>query len=1048
MEYRTAKRYTFRLKVGNATSVACHPLYGELVHKWTRREDEMYYEEGFDGELTFVGEDFEMIVGADISTKFELYVYRGENASEEYIKSTFMRTDGTTDMDRKTFKVKPVLGDMYKALVYGKADERNLTKLKPKQGKMSFMVSPMLQLYRPGEQYMYSVTSQGNISKREVMIESDVDRMRSVYHWWIEDNFSVYVNDTSAKGVYMSEEPIRPHASLPNTYRASLVGYKQYHVWEGVTTKGPNGYAMDIEFEVEDGASTYKISAIYIKLAEYPYTTFANYYDPGPNYREEIAPCTTKEFRLAFNHAIGQMVINVRRETIMLRPLFGKPTLTADTESSIISDDDPMFAGAQYRFTPHQRAIVKLINGDLAVTETADDGIRLVKNNENYYYSMDNFFLSRNFSVYPDAWGGLYDVNDAQFDKMAYQIGVSKTWLETLRNSNHSLNAYNKTNNDWYLLTSVIERLAHWCDSTIHFEDNREVGGVCDSLFLFGVPLGANYNVRRNVLTGDIWGRLMILQKSNILQLNYDTAATNAKITLEQVFTLLKNAFNCWYELYWWHNPVTGKDEKHLRIEHIQYYMNGHSYSNDARVVRNINEIVDVRNGKPLSYMSNNWEYDEKRCANRYAYSWMDNQSEYFDGYQMKVPEEYNIWGNSRTEERPIEWFSSDVDYLMANADQCSYEGFVVAQTAAWGSSAMNNYTYTDPSNGDNHTLQNGQLAMVYLQKKWMCYDIYSPKIRVNNEEAPYTDVVITAKLRQNTMKFRLAEGQTIRPEDAIVGMVRSGGGYAIGHVESISTDLSSDWIEATVNYDCEVPAGLTPGGSRVLPQVTTDYDDNEVMGFISRDGEQTLDVMVEQFGNNITGHLTIMESRGQVIASDDVVSVNEGQWEYTREEVLSYLRGVGDKTSEGMVANFGPAVMDYLDYLMKGGFVSVNEDTWWASYTTDELILHLANEGSATIDSLRNLFGEYVEETLTAIGVLNYCWPESDGVWKSSYLGVEFTSETEEAIYELLASTGGATAETVAMDVAEGNMKVENLLDCMVYNGILMKEEELYKLV
>lgn len=1044
MEYRTTRRYTFKIKVGSATSVACQPLYKDLTHGWQRRDGEMYFEENFEGEFTFVGADFERIANADITTKFELYIYKKERPGEEYVQGTFMKTDGETDWDHKSFKTKITLNDMYKALVYGKSDERNLTKIKPKQGKMAFKLKPILQLYRPGADYMYQVTDQGNAARKEVVAESDVQMMRTAYGWWMEDHFYASINNRDIRGMYVQERPIESHPSLLNTYVLTLTGYKQYFVFEGVTTREPNGCVMRclVTFDPTN-TSVIRIEDVSVTRngAGYGYSDYSQH-------PLVVSPCDNKEIRLAI-YGGGEEQFYLYRETVMMRPLFSRNTPPAVPSPAYrkLSDDDPMRSGNGYNYTTTQTTLRNVLNVDLSVTQNEEEGIQLVKNNERWYYASNEYFLKRNTSVYNEAWGTLFNPLVAGYGAMAFQIGVDKTWLTSLREAGYTmLIDATKDNKDWYLLTSVIEKLAHWCDSTIHFEDNRSVGGVCDSLFLFGVYEG-NPNRRTNVLNGDTWGRLMMLQKSNILQLNYDSAATNANITLEYVFELLKNAFNCWYELYWWHNPETGKDEKHLRIEHIQYFMNGHSYADDPRQVKNISALVDVRTGKPMSYRSNHYTYDEDRCANRIAFNWMDEQSEYFDGYQMKVPDEYNIWGNSKTEERPIEWFSSDVDYLMANPGQCAYEGFLIAQTAEWGSSVMNTYTYTDMSDGSNHTLQNGQMAMVYLQKKWMCYDIYSPKIRVNNEAAPYTDVVLTAKLRQNTMQFRLREGEEMSHEDIVMGMVKNGTIDARGYVESIKHELSSDWIEVTVNYDCEAPGGLNPGGSGVVPRVTTNYDDNEVMGYISRDGQQTMDAMVMEFGSTIVDHIADMEERNKVVVADNVVTVNESQWAYSREDVIDYLRGDGDKTLDGMRAHFGNGIDDYLDYLKKSGTVSENEGLWWATYTMDELITYLADMETETTSKLKDLFGAYVEDTLNALSPDNYCWQVEAGTWKSSYLGVEFTSETEVAIIELLSATGGATMQTVADDVAEGNVKVENLLDCMVWNGILIKEEELYKI-
>ena len=161
--------------------------------------------------------------------------------------------------------------------------------------------------------------------------------------------------------------------------------------------------------------------------------------------------------------------------------------------------------------------------------------------------------------------------------------------------------------------------------------------------------------------------RLYLTQKTNILKGEYSQPAMKAPTTLQEILSMLRNALGC----YWF--IENGK----LRIEHISWFKNGGSYSNDIRTVGyDLTQIRDVRNGQLWEYGQREYTYDKQDLSERYEYSWMDETTQGFDGYPIEI-RSANV-EDGKVEEVNIGGFTTDIDYMLLNPGDISNDGFAL----------------------------------------------------------------------------------------------------------------------------------------------------------------------------------------------------------------------------------------------------------------------------------------------------------------------------------------------------------------------------------
>jgi len=181
---------------------------------------------------------------------------------------------------------------------------------------------------------------------------------------------------------------------------------------------------------------------------------------------------------------------------------------------------------------------------------------------------------------------------------------------------------------------------------------------------------------------------LLITPKSNIVSAGYDQPAQKAPITLKNVLDMLRDCFRC----YWFID-----DQNRFRVEHIQYFRNGGSYSGSPVVGIDLTTQKVSRNGKEWAFARNQYKFDKPEMAARYQFGWMDDVTQLFEGYPIDIVSKYVNPDN--IEQIGVSNFTSDIDYILLNPSEISKDGFVLL-AAVEANELTEEYTNTFGSTG------------------------------------------------------------------------------------------------------------------------------------------------------------------------------------------------------------------------------------------------------------------------------------------------------------------------------------------------------------
>lgn len=147
---RTRNRYKFTLTASLLDEIIfsqqVYPQFSDLNMKYTKEADQVYYTPSFDSKLSFVDEEFDLIVGQDLRAKFSLSMQ-----DTYHIFSTkqmsFMRTDCEIDMNHKLVTVTPKLFNPYKKIIDKRDEEHSVVDMGLEKHDTYFKIHPLREYY-------------------------------------------------------------------------------------------------------------------------------------------------------------------------------------------------------------------------------------------------------------------------------------------------------------------------------------------------------------------------------------------------------------------------------------------------------------------------------------------------------------------------------------------------------------------------------------------------------------------------------------------------------------------------------------------------------------------------------------------------------------------------------------------------------------------------------------------------------------------------------------------------------------------------------------
>ena len=713
-----------------------HPIYkDDLAKEYELENNQRFYRAKLSGKITFVRNDYDYINRQSFDNEFLYCIEKSDDGGRtwfQYFQGKFMKTDCTfTDYDKKVV-VQPDAIDDYNDVLAGLEKEYNLITLAPTIQRITINKRPLIQIYVPGDSVV-SCFLGGTNWEQDANATTDQNALVQTYHFAL-CNILKEIQITS------NGSP----AVISGLYTGRMATGASADVFEGKLYPELNvNYYIYISQQRINGGLPFGIAVVEIRKQSDDTVMF--------RYQKVTQePFDTLEFDLTAVEGSG-----------------ATGTMHADMKS--------------YNIYARYLCDVEKIDDLNTYPLPADD---IVDNNRNYRraigYAIDVAFISNNFSDTPTEWGlednGKYFAPPYSiFGQTFYPIARS-TWryaslwfgfyLMDWILEEKARKAY--TLRDAFTLSSCINVLLKEFAPGITHEATPEY-----SQFLYNT---------NNPISGQSF-KLLISQKSNIINGEYQTPAQKAPVTLQQIMTMLRDIYKC----YWY---IEGGK---FKIEQINWFRNGGSYRYNPIIDYDLTQLENVRNGKKLAFATSEYSFDKVDMPERYQFEWMDDVTTPFEGLPIEITSKYVTAG--KIEEINISNFTSDIDLMLLNPGAISSDGFALfaAVTSSGGGQLELPFTRQTVDNVEYY-LQNGYLAFINIQPTYWVYDMPARCFKINNMS---NYAIGIERKKKQTLNFPAG---TTDPNP--MQLVKTYVGN--GQVDKLSVNLCSRNIKATLKYDTE----------------------------------------------------------------------------------------------------------------------------------------------------------------------------------------------------------------------------------------------------
>lgn len=718
------------------TSRVCNPVYkDDLAKEFELETNQRFYRTKLSGKISFIRDDYDYINNQPFETQFQLLIRKsndgGRTWGQNYFKGKFFKTDCEFDADNKKCTVQPDPLDDYNDVLAGLEKEYNLITLAPTIQRITINKRPLIQIYVPGDSVV-SCFLGGTNWEQDANATTDQNALVRTYHFALCNIL---------KEIYITPNNGSP-TIISGLYTGRMVTGSSVDTFEGKLYPELNvNYYIYIAQKRVGGLP---IGAVAVEIRKQSNDTAMFRYT-----KTTTSPFDTLEFDLTAvegSGAKGKMHADMKSYNIYARYL-------VDVEKIRDLDTYPL---------------------------PSED---IVDNNRNYRraigYAIDVAFISNNFSDTPTEWGladnGKYFAPPYSiYGQIFYPIARS-TWR------------YASLWFGFYLMDWILEEQAR---KAYTLRDAFPVAS-CISVLLNqiapGITHAATAEYSQFLYSGNnpISGlnfRLLVSQKTNIINGEYQTPAQKAPTTLQQFTNMLRDCFKC----YWF------IEDGKFKIEHIQYFRNGGSYSGGVILSHDLTKELNLRNGKPWAFNTSEYSFDKVDLPERYQFEWMDDVTAAFEGLPIQVISKYVTPG--KVEEINISNFTSDIDMMLLNPGNMSSDGFALFAAVPPTSGSQWILPFTRQTiNRVEYFLQNGYLAFINLQSPYWLYDLPARRVSINGSE-----VYARGIERKKKQTFSFPANDDPNPMQLIKTYIGN------GQVDKLSVNLCSRNIKATLKYDTE----------------------------------------------------------------------------------------------------------------------------------------------------------------------------------------------------------------------------------------------------
>lgn len=731
-------KYRFFLQIGeDGIKQTVRPNYkDDLTLDYELETNQRFYRAKLSGKINFGRADYDIINDAPFDSEFFLYIEKSDDWGQtynQYYKAKFMKTDCTFNDDDKLVTVQPETIDQYNDVLAGLEKEYNLIELAPQIEFLTIRKRPLIQTYVPGDSIV-SCFLGGTNWEQDANATTDQNALIQTYHFALcnilkEIQITSHGSPAVISGLYVGRmsTSVSPNEFVGDLYPESNVNY-YIHIAQKLAAGGlPIGLAgVEIRRRSNDVAMFR-----FTKITQEPFDTL--------------------EFDLTAvegSGATGTMHADMKSYNIYARYLVDVDKID-DLDTYPLPSDDIVDNSRNYR-----RAIG---------------------------YAIDVAFISKNFSDTPTEWGladsGKYFAPPYSIYGQTFYPIARSTWryaslwfgfyLMDWILEEKARKAY--TLRDAFTLSSCINVLLKEFAPGITHEATPEY-----SQFLYNT---------NNPISGQSF-KLLISQKSNIINGEYQTPAQKVPVTLQQIMTMLRDIYKC----YWY------IEDGKFKIEQVSWFRNGGSYGYNPIIDYNLTQLENVRNGKKLAFATSEYSFDKAEMPERYQFEWMDEVTTPFEGLPIEITSKYVTAG--KIEEINISNFTSDIDLMLLNPGAISSDGFALFAAVTPSGGGQLELPFTRQTvDGVEYFLQNGYLAFINIQPTYWVYDMPARSFKINN--SPYYAMGGLERKKKQILNFPAG---TTDPNPMQLVKTYIGN----GQVDKLSVNLCSRNIKATLKYDTE----------------------------------------------------------------------------------------------------------------------------------------------------------------------------------------------------------------------------------------------------
>lgn len=730
-------KYRFFLQIGeDGTKQTVRPNYkDDLTLDYELETNQRFYRAKLSGKINFVRADYDIINNAPFDSEFFLYIEKSDDWGQtynQYYKAKFMKTDCTFNDDDKLVTVQPETIDQYNDVLAGLEKEYNLIELAPQIEFLTIRKRPLIQIYVPGDSIV-SCFLGGTNWEQDANATTDQNALIQTYHFALCN--------------ILKEIQITSHGSpavISGLYTGRMATGASANVFEGKLYPELNvNYYIYITQQRIDGLP---FGAVVVEIRKQSDdTAMFRYIKPT------TLPFDTLEFDLTAVEGSG-----------------ARGTMHADMKS--------------YNIYARYLCDVEKIDDLNTYPLPADD---IVDNNRNYRraigYAIDVAFISNNFSDTPTEWGladsGKYFEPPYSIYRQTFYPIARSTWR------------YASLWFGFYLMDWILEKKARKAYTLRDVFTLSSCINVLLKEFAPGITHEATpeysqflYNTN-NPISGKSF-KLLISQKSNIINGEYQTPAQKAPITLQQIMTMLRDIYKC----YWY------IEDGKFKIEQINWFRNGGSYGYNPIIDYDLTQLENVRNGKKLAFATSEYSFDKVDMPERYQFEWMDDVTTPFEGLPIEITSKYVTAG--KIEEINISNFTSDIDLMLLNPGVISSDGFALFAAVTPSGGGQLELPFTRQTVEDvEYYLQNGYLAFINIQPTYWVYDMPASNFKINNAQSHAMGGI--ERKKKQTLNFPAG---TTDPNPMQLVKTYIGN----GQVDKLSVNLCSRNIKATLKYDTE----------------------------------------------------------------------------------------------------------------------------------------------------------------------------------------------------------------------------------------------------